>query len=51
MERYHPHVHCRQGVGTDVELTRKQGFRKGKSTPEQIFVLRNIIVQVVKVIP
>ena len=32
----------------DVELTRKQGFRKGWSTTEQIFVLRNIIVQVVK---
>ena len=35
-------------AGTDVELTREQGFRKGRSTTEQIFVLRDIVVQVVK---
>ena len=35
-------------AGTDVEWIREQGFRKGRSTTEQIFVLRNIVVQVVK---
>ena len=34
-------------VGTDAELRRDQaGFRKGRSTTEQIFILRNIIEQV-----
>ena len=35
-------------AGTDVELTRELGFRKGRSTTEQIFVFRDIVVQVVK---
>ena len=36
-------------AGTDAELRREQaGFRKGRSTTEQIFVLRNIIEQVVE---
>ena len=34
-------------AGTDAELRREQaGFRKGRSTTEQIFILRNIIEQV-----
>jgi len=33
-------------AGTDAELRREQaGFRKGRSTSEQIFVLRNIVEQ------
>ena len=36
-------------AGTDDELRGEQaGFRKGRNTYEQIFVLRNIIEQVAK---
>ena len=35
-------------AGTDVESIREQGFRRGRSTTVQIFVLRNIVVQEVK---
>ena len=55
---YHPHALVvkllgrvlikRIVAGTDVELTRELGFRKGRSTTEQIFVFRDIVVQVVK---
>lgn len=39
----------RIGARTDAELRREQtGFRKGRTTTEQILVLRNIIEQVVK---
>ena len=37
----------RIAAGTDAELRGEQaGFRKGRNTTEQIFVLRNIIEQV-----
>ena len=31
-------------AGSDVKLTTEQGFRKERSTTEQIFVHRNIVV-------
>ena len=39
----------RIAAGTDAELRKEQaGFRKGRRTIEQIFVLRNIVEQVVE---
>ena len=34
--------------GTDAEFRRQAGFRKGRSTTEQIFVLRNTVEHVLK---
>ena len=41
-------VYCWIVAGTDVELAMEQDFRMGRSTTEQTFVLRNIILQVIK---
>lgn len=35
-------------AGTDAEIRRQAAFRKGRSTTEQIFVLRNTVEQVLK---